>query len=95
MSTKPVDLIVANTMYEAVDQIAIVERLQTAAKKAKVDLSFFGPMCDEVIARRLLSEIANQASLKTVFLALSAVNAPSSVELIKEGLQAVMDRRQA
>jgi len=46
----------------------------------------------EMVARKLLCEISHQCSTKTVMAALKAVKAPSSIDDILEGLQAVEDR---
>ena len=92
--TKPVDLIVANVMHEAVDQMAIIDRVTDAARKAFPDAALqFDGNAHEIIARMLLRRIADDAPMASIYASLSASGAPGSLDLVKEGLQAVKDRR--
>ena len=87
---KPLDLIVANTMHRCVNDLVTMapalERLEKAG--AKVDIP-------QSVARLLLREISQEASLELVMACLKMAGAPCSLEDISEGLQAVKDRQKA
>lgn len=102
----PIDIIVATVMHRALDLIRGKQQEQDAlgSLKSEIEKMLGGngkviseppnvvePAYDEV-ARKLLCLIAHNASMANVFKALAAVGAPSSIELIKEGVQAVADK---
>lgn len=98
--SKPIDLIVANIMHDAFDliQAAMAARDQALdlVKKHGLDPAQFKldmPNTAEQIARKLLCEIAHEAPVSDVYTALASVKAPSSADLISEGLQAIKDRQ--
>jgi hypothetical protein len=102
MSGKPIDLIVANIMHEShavvSDFHARVDHLRRVAKLAGYDadineLGFHGGTIADEIARKLLCQIAHDARIADIYVALASVKAPASAEMIKEGLQAVKDRQ--
>lgn len=96
MNILPIDLIVATVMHEAVAQVQLYERIAAKARDIipGCDMSVLQVGVDDAIARQLLLRIAKEAQIKHVYAALKAVGAPSSAELIQDGLQAVTDRLQ-
>lgn len=92
MTTKPIDLIVANVMHDATDALKKFDILLKAAERVGGRL-MDGTDLNVEVARKLLCEIAHEASSTDVFRALAAVGAPSSIGDIKDGLQAVRDRQ--
>lgn len=99
----PVDKIVAKIMSEGVEQKinfklidGLLGNIYEAAKKSGVatppppDL-----MCNfpKTAARMLLIAIAEDADIDVVLKALGAVGAPSSLDLIEEGIQAAKEAR--
>lgn len=95
---KPIDLIVANVMHESADRereaepiVAIVKKLSRHMPGVSVD-DMMGEFSADT-ARVLLTRIAREAPLSHVLKALAAVGAPSSIDMINEGRQAVKDRQ--
>jgi len=90
--SKPIDLIVANTMHEVVGQIAsankILELLSPPGKARALEIDAQGR---EAIARKMLCNIAHDASLSNVLKALKLLGAPHSHDDISEGVNAVME----
>ncbi len=93
MKILPVDLIVANVMHEAVAQEKLIDRFLEETKKAlpTADVATLSMAIEMATARQLLTRIAETAQMKHVYAALAAVGAPSSADLIKDGIQAVKD----
>jgi negative regulator of sigma E activity len=98
MGTRPVDLIVANVMHDAVGQKSGAEDLMhRLAKALKAEGMKNVPPVPKLeldpheVARTLLCRIAHDASIKVVFSALKAASAPCSSSDITEGIQAVLD----
>ncbi len=95
---KPVDLVVANVMHEGSafnvhDDEVVRAAIEIAGRKADTtNIKNVKRALAEMVARKLLCEISHQCSTKTVMAALKAVKAPSSIDDILEGLQAVEDR---
>jgi len=91
--SKPVDLVVANIMHEAVSLLDVTNLLtdilaQTKGKRSKED-----KMILDAVARKLLCSISHECSIATVLAALEAIKAPSTLAMISEGLQAVKDKQ--
>lgn len=100
----PIDLIVATLMHAGLDKLKQVEAMQDAIKSITQRIEKdIGPVISETpdlmsqfypeMARALLCEVANKASLVEVFRALAAVGAPTSIDMLREGIQAVKDRQ--
>ncbi|MCB0066585.1 MAG: hypothetical protein KDD77_05515 [Caldilineaceae bacterium] len=92
MTNKPIDLIVATVMHEAVESIDMAKTIYDSIMQQAADHRPM-PMAEihGNIARRLLCQVAHDASMKHVLAALAAVKAPATIELIGEGIQAVKD----
>lgn len=91
MITKPIDLIVANTMHESVSAVAQLRTIEGLISRLG------GKTVDDFnvhneIARKLLCSISHEADMAKVFVALLAVGAPCTAEDIAEGLRAVKER---
>lgn len=86
---KPIDLIVANTMHHCMSRWdALGEFIRSLGfSSGEIDQQMH-----KEIARKLLMDIATNASITKVYAALKAVGAPCSSDDIKEGLQAVKER---
>lgn len=100
----PIDLIVAMGMHEGLDKLKELQARDDAIKSLKRDLEAqIGPVVSEPpsaaasfypeLARALLCAISHRANLVEVFRALAAVGAPSSIDMLKEGIQAVKDKQ--
>jgi len=93
--SKPINLIIANTMHAAVASIQDAQHTRDAMTSMcnipskPVDLTGV----NELVARRLLCDIAHQASVKDILTCLGACNAPNTLDLIGEGMQAVKDEQ--
>ena len=94
MKTRPIDLIVANMMHEAVDASESVDDLVKELKKAgfRVDGKPTVPDLAEKVAREMLCRVAHDATMEQVFKALAAVGAPCCADDINEGMRAVKER---
>jgi hypothetical protein len=101
---KPIDLIIANVMHECAGQQTAVDAIIEAAlavnqnvahrdNGAAVTESSMRRSWLEECARKLLCTIAHDGKIGDVFKALATLNAPSTPEMIGEGLQAVKDRQ--
>lgn len=91
MISKPVDLIVSNVMHNAADGVKKLEALVKAMGRLLPEARAEIPDVPTEVARKLLCEIAHEASPALVFKSLEAVGAPASKQMISEGLQAVKD----
>lgn len=91
--TKPVDLIVANTMHDIVGLLPMLKTLDDVLKQCGAKTGTPVDIIHTAAARRLLTEIAKQADISKVYAALKAVGAPDTAEMIGEGIKAVQDRQ--
>lgn len=91
--SKPVDLIVANTMHELMDLVRTEEIIW--GQKSVKSMASLPSSAVELCARHLMIKIVRDADIEQVYRALAACLAPSSPDMIKEGLQAVRDRQKA
>lgn len=82
---KPVDLILANVAHNAGVAMQSFARL-TGTSAAECDESFALE-----VARRMLCEIAHEASPRMVLFALGSVAGPASLEEVAQRLQAARD----
>lgn len=82
----PLDLIVGNIMHQTWLTIA---KLRRDGDERGDDAMH------EQVARRLLHAISADAGITTVLYCLDAAGAPASLDMIREGLQAVTDRQAA
>ena len=95
--TKPVDLVVANIMHEAVDldidrlARSLIENI-TGRDQAKKHQTAIDEAVLQLIARKLLYEVAHDCPIADVLAALKAVKAPHTLSDLSDGLQAVRDR---
>jgi hypothetical protein len=87
--SKPIDLIVSNALYHIIARWDALDAFIRGLgfSRAEVDAQMH-----KEIARKLLMDIATNASIAKVHAALKAVGAPCSSDDIKEGIQAVRDR---
>lgn len=100
---KPVDKIVADIMSQAVAQQTaftvingLLGSLYDAAKSRGIETSAPPDLIGQfpkTAARMLLLTIAEDAPIDVVLKALGAVGAPSSLDLIAEGVQAAKEAR--
>jgi hypothetical protein len=98
MSNKPVDLVVANKMHEAMGLIATAESLQRklaalSGTDRKIEAIIDHEQGREALARHLLCAISHECGIEIVLHALGSVKAPGTMADIAEGLQAVRDRQ--
>ena len=97
--SKPIDLIVANAMHDAVASLhaadPLIEALMAEAKRRNIELppAPKPSLNADNMARDLLCKIAHDADISKVFAALKAVGAPDTADMIREGVQAVKDRQ--
>jgi hypothetical protein len=102
MSNKPVDIVVATLVHELVaiidgnnkitnDLIELLGSI-TGKKPDRPRVELQPDMLNQV-ARRMLCTLAHETTMPVVFAALKAATAPSSVDDIKEAIQAVRDRQ--
>lgn len=88
---KPVELIVTNTLYEALDKM---HQLPTEIRTPITDA-----LCSmdgaEHVARTILAEIAHNASVSVVFKAIAAVGGPTTKTEIVQRITAVRDNQAA
>lgn len=89
--SKPIDLIVANTMHDVLAKSKMVEDLTSALTGKVIAVAMENEQRREIVARHLLCQIAHGASIKNVFAALKAVNAPCSHDDITESWTAVTE----
>ena len=95
---KPIDLVVANVMHEAIELDNQVAKLETAAvrsglKISKKERDAINANVAESVARQLLCQSAHDCPISTVYAALKAIKAPATTTDILDGLQAVRDRQ--
>ena len=90
MSTKPIDLIVANAMHEFVGKIALARKLVKAIGLKNVTAEIDAEACEQM-ARQLLCDIAHEASISKVHEALKIVGAPHSADDMMEGVRAAAE----
>ena len=92
---KPIDLIVANSMYEGYSSMKFADELIRHARLqgSKPDVTI-GDIHDS-LARQLLANIAREANIVQVYAALALLKAPATRELIAVGLQAIKDQQTA
>ena len=92
--TRPIDLIVANMMHEAVDASETANDLVKHLEKAGLRIDGTPPLTGfaEQVAREMLCRVAHNATMEQVFKALAAVGAPCCSDDINEGMRAVKDR---
>ena len=95
MPAKPIDLIVANTMYEGYASVKLADQLVRAATLQGVKPEVTQADLHDSLARQLLVNIARDASIVQVYAALALLKAPATRELIAEGLQAIKDQQTA
>lgn len=88
---RPIDLIVANVMHGAVEAAGSADYMVELLTKAGLPAQKHPDIHAEV-ARKLLCEIAHDASIGKIYAALKAVGAPCSADDIKEGMRAVEER---
>lgn len=84
---KPVDMIVSNFMFDSADQI---RQLSSIIKLLGADAN-----CDaanEALLRDLLRVISANADLRVICDALKAIGAPCSIEDMREGRRAAVER---
>lgn len=99
MTNKPIDLVIANTMHEAAKSLDVIdelakELLNTNNSPDHHKLIAAGRSAfREQIARKLLCSISHDCTLDVVFSALAHLGAPSSSDMIQDGLQAVQDTK--
>lgn len=97
--TKPIDLIVADTMHDYARRMQNARAILSAMQEASHGRSGGGSVASEAkrigidvnveIARTLLCQISHNAKIADVLKALSACGAPATLELLGEGLKAV------
>lgn len=92
--SKPIDLIVANTMHDTMRKVTDAHTVMCAAtgKDRSIEVDRIGR---EAIARHLLCQIAHDASMSNVFAALKAIGAPHSDDDISESVKAVLESMSA
>ena len=85
---KPVELVVTNTLYE------ILSNIETLPPEIQDKVKASTYLTDNAgyVARHILLEISQSASLPIVYKALAAINAPSTPDEISHRMQAVVDQ---
>lgn len=102
--SKPIDLIVANVMHDAQEADAkIFDLAEEILSKVRKGHPLHDLMVQErksartdhlkITARAILCQIAHDAEMDDVLASLAAVGAPATLDMIKEGLTAVADRK--
>jgi hypothetical protein len=91
--TKPVDLIVATTMHEALRAVKEFEAIKGIIAKFGTFKQDDVPDMNAEIARKLLCSISHDAHISKIYEALKAVGAPCSADDIKESIKAVRERQ--
>lgn len=102
--SKPVDLIIANSIHEALARLIeaqeqVAASLESLGKSGLIPESsmptmkniFDVPELPEEIARALLCRISHEAHLSLVLKALGSVGGPSGLEQVKDRLQSARD----
>lgn len=97
--TKPIDLIVAETMHRYASNMQTARMFLKEMREAKPDLHqgrtfdeavrHIGIDVREELARTLLCKIAHDARVGDVLKALQSVGAPATLDFIADGLKAV------
>lgn len=96
-ANKPVDLVVANTMHEAVQAInaasSHVGTLQKMLEKLGATVTSAMPDASDAVARKMLCNISHEVPIAVVMKALASVTSFKTLGDINDGLQAVRDRQ--
>lgn len=90
--TKPIDLIVANTMHDIAETIRAAQAF-TRAVGGKFS-SDIDQDARDAIARMLLRNVARDAPLSAVLKALKIIGAPNSHDDIDEAVKSVMESQE-
>jgi hypothetical protein len=87
--SKPVELIVTNTLYDALDKMSVLpDQLRATITDALCSVDGA-----DTIARAILAEIAHGASTSLVFKAMAAIGGPSTKAEIVQRITAIRDNQ--
>lgn len=90
---KPVELVVTNTLYDALETVSGVGKQVPSSVYEKLVDQLLNGDGGEVVTRRLLCEIAHGTSISTVLKALAAVGGPSTIDEVTRRMRCILDQR--